>query len=104
MKSGELVPTKLLPLMRCIARDALRDVELLRLDKKRHQHIYLVCVYGSILEIAYGCIVLLDSRQTTALPILFRSFLARLRLRPTSHGVTSGVGRPRLSDGRLNFR
>jgi hypothetical protein len=30
--------------------------------------------------------------------------LARLRLRPTSHGVSSGVGRPRLSDGRLNFR
>ena len=31
-------------------------------------------------------------------------FLARLRLRPTSHGATTDVGRPRLSDGRLNFR
>lgn len=75
MELGDVVQTKLLPLTQRVATDALRDAELLRFDKTKPHQLYAVCIYGTILEIAYGCIALLEKKQITALPILLRSFL-----------------------------
>jgi hypothetical protein len=75
MDLRELVETKLLPQMQRVAADVLRDAELLRFDKTNPHQLYAVCIYGSIVEIAYGCIAILNNKQVTALPILLRSFL-----------------------------
>jgi len=75
MDLREVVQTKLLPLIQRVATDSLHDAELLRFDKNDPHQLYAVCIYGSIVEIAYGCIALLEKKQVTALPILLRSFL-----------------------------
>lgn len=75
MDLREVVQTKLLPLTQSVATDALHDVELFRFDKTDPHQLYTVCIYGSVVEIAYGCIALLEKKQVTALPILLRSLL-----------------------------
>lgn len=75
MELREVVQAKLLPLTKHVATDALHDAELLRFDKTDPHQLYAVCIYGTILEIAYGCIALLKEKQVTALPILLRSLL-----------------------------
>lgn len=75
MELREVVETKLLPLTQNVAADAVHDADLLRFDKTEPHQLYTVCVYGTILEIAYGCLALLKEKQITALPILLRSLL-----------------------------
>ncbi|HEY6020948.1 MAG TPA: DUF5677 domain-containing protein [Candidatus Paceibacterota bacterium] len=75
MELREVVQDSLLPLVQHVMSDALLDAELLRFDKTNPHQLYAVCIYGTILEIAHGCIVLLKEEQVTALPILLRSLL-----------------------------
>ena len=53
---------------RCIS-----QVEKLRFGKKHPQHLILISLYGSILELADGCIILLKTQRYTGFPILLRS-------------------------------
>jgi hypothetical protein len=70
-----LIDAKLLPLLRTVAADSVRDAALFRFDKRDPQQLTAICVYSSILELSQGQLALIESGQTTALPVVLRSLL-----------------------------
>lgn len=75
MELREPVETRFLPFIQQLADNCLKDAGLLRFDKRNPHHLYTVCVYGTIIEITYGCLALVEKRQSTTLPTLLRSLL-----------------------------
>jgi len=71
----DIIDSALLPELLEINNESVDDVSLLVFDKKYPQHLYLVCIYGTILEISYGCLALVEKEQLTALPSLLRGIL-----------------------------
>src|SRR5665648_450493 len=55
--------------------ECIRLSEPISFDKKQTRHIYLVCLYGTLIELAGSLIVLIESKRKRGVPIIFRSFL-----------------------------
>ena len=75
MKPQDMIDTQFLPFLQQLADDCMRDASLLKFDKKHPHQLYPVCIYGTIVEISFGCLALVEKRQLTALPTLLRSLL-----------------------------
>src|SRR5665648_1002199 len=54
--------------------ECIRLSEPISFDKKQTRHIYLVCLYGTLIELAGSLIVLIESKRKRGVPIIFRSF------------------------------
>jgi hypothetical protein len=65
----------LLSLLQKVANDSLNDVSSLRFDRKHPHHLYSVCLYGTIIELTYGCMALIEKQQLSAFPAVFRGLL-----------------------------
>lgn len=74
-RSDKDASDKLVPLAREIVDSCIEFAGVLKFDKKHPQHLYSVCTYGSILEIATGINALIASGQITSVPILLRTLL-----------------------------
>lgn len=75
MELHELVEKNLIPFPRLTVSDALKDAEQFRFDKQQPNRATAVCLYGSILEMAYSSIALLEKKEMTPIPIVLRAFL-----------------------------
>lgn len=75
MELRDLVEKKLLPFLRQAVADALKDAEQFRFDKGQPNQVTAVCIYGSIMEMAYSCIALLEKKEMTPIPIILRALL-----------------------------
>lgn len=73
--SGEAIRDQLLPLSKELADACVQEAAALSFDKTHPQHLYTVCAYGTVVEIAFGITALADARQTTGIPILLRTLL-----------------------------
>jgi hypothetical protein len=69
---------KLLPIAKHIVESCTDLAGAIKFDKEHPQHLYTICTYGTILEIATGIIALVDARQVTCVPILLRTLLDAL--------------------------
>lgn len=47
----------------------------LRFSKDNRQHVYAVCLHGSVLEMASAAITLLKEKQSSAVPVILRNLL-----------------------------
>jgi len=52
---------------------AMHFLKIIRFDRKNPQQLYSVCLYCRLVEIAWGCNSLLESKTLVAIPILLRS-------------------------------
>lgn len=75
MELLQVIKTKLLPLLQQVANDSLDDAASLRFNKMHPHHLYSVCLYGTIIEITYGCMALIEKEQLSTFPTVFRSLL-----------------------------
>lgn len=66
---------KLAPLGREIVDSCVELARAFKFDKEHPQHLYSVCTYASVLEIATGINVLVGAAQITSVPILLRTLL-----------------------------
>ena len=75
MDKRGIVDNDLIPLLLQVRDDAIRDISLLTFDKQHPQHLYAICLYATILEIAYESLLLVEKRRFITLPTLMRSLL-----------------------------
>src|SRR5687768_5435222 len=73
MNLRETLDNKLLLLLGTVLADSIRYAGEVRFDKKHSQHLTVMCLYCSIIELVQGEQVLIDKGQTTALPVVLRS-------------------------------
>src|SRR6266850_1579458 len=66
---------KLLPLLSAVLKESMRYAAEIRFDKEHPQHLTLVCVYCTIIELAHGEKILIDNGQATSMPVLLRSIM-----------------------------
>lgn len=73
--TGKNPTAKLIPLAFEIVDSCIELAGAVKFDKKHRQHLYSVCTYGSMLEIAAGINTLVAAAQITSVPILLRTLL-----------------------------
>src|SRR3954466_14541514 len=67
---------KLLPLFHSVLADSMHYAAQLRFNKEHPQHLTLICLYCTIIELAHGEKVLMEDKDSaTSMPVLFRSIL-----------------------------
>jgi len=52
---------------------SLKLLKAIKFDRKNTQQLYAVCLYCRILELAFGCKVMMDNNALVGIPILLRS-------------------------------
>lgn len=68
--------------------EAIEVVSLIRFNRDNPQHLYMVCLHGTVLEMANGCLSLYKTKNSTAVPVLLRAQLeAYVDLRNLSDSV-----------------
>jgi len=62
-------------LLKLVHEQSIEHSSKLKFNKTHPHHLYVVALYGSLIELCSSLIKSIDSGDTTAVPILFRSFL-----------------------------
>ena len=55
--------------------ECIRLSQPISFDKKHLRHLYLVCLYGTLIELVGSLIVLIESKRKRGVPVIFRSLL-----------------------------
>lgn len=61
--------------LKYLHKECIRLSEPVSFHKKNSRHLYLVCLYGTLIELAGSLIILIESKRKRGVPVIFRSFL-----------------------------
>lgn len=61
--------------LKYLHKECIRLSESVSFHKINSRHLYLVCLYGTLIELVGSLIILLESKRKRGVPVIFRSFL-----------------------------
>src|SRR5665648_202597 len=61
--------------LKYLHKECIRLSEPISFDKKHPRHLYLVCLYGTLIELVGSLIMLIEGKHKRGVPVIFRSFL-----------------------------
>lgn len=61
--------------LKYLHKECIRLSEPVSFHKNNSRHLYLVCLYGTLIELAGSLIILIESKRKRGIPVIFRSFL-----------------------------
>jgi Family of unknown function (DUF5677) len=73
MTSNNLVEEKLVTFLRKASNEVRNNAHELHFDNQHPQQLYVICLYGTILETIISCLTLAKEQQLMTIPILLRS-------------------------------